>query len=252
MNGAPRHHAWVFTPACAPATLTHRVVTGLSRQHLADVIVELADPWTAAHQGALYLQLWVGGELERFQPPGLEVVLSPHPRHGVVADSKMLGWRRQGGGQDLSAPVASDGLGSARARLVAQPVQAMLGVALPPQDDGRARAANLLGDLGVGGALGGQQQDLGHRLLAVRPVELVNGRLGLGVQLPDPLMRCRAGALGQVRWLATDVLPVAVPSRLSGPLGSRPPASRRSTGCITAGLAGAPASAAVSGRGVPG
>ncbi len=35
---------------CGPS---HRVFTGLSRQHLADVIVELADPWTAAHQGAL-------------------------------------------------------------------------------------------------------------------------------------------------------------------------------------------------------
>jgi hypothetical protein len=43
----------VFTPAWARAALTHRVVTGLSRQHLADLIVELADPWTAAHQSAL-------------------------------------------------------------------------------------------------------------------------------------------------------------------------------------------------------
>jgi DDE superfamily endonuclease/Helix-turn-helix of DDE superfamily endonuclease len=44
----------VFTPAWARAALTHRVFTGLSRQHLADLIVELADPWTAAHQAALH------------------------------------------------------------------------------------------------------------------------------------------------------------------------------------------------------
>ena len=49
----------------------------------------------------------------------------------------------------------------AGAGLVVQPVQAGLGVALSPQDDGRARAANLPGDLGVGDPLGGQQQDLG-------------------------------------------------------------------------------------------
>src|SRR6266581_3141396 len=39
-------------PPWARAALTHPVFTGLSRQHLADLIVELADPWTAAHQGA--------------------------------------------------------------------------------------------------------------------------------------------------------------------------------------------------------
>ena len=73
----------------------------------------------------------------------------------------MLGGRRQGGGQDLGAAVAADGLRPARAGPIAQPVQATLGVALPPQDDGRARAPDLSGDVGVGQALGGQQQDLG-------------------------------------------------------------------------------------------
>jgi hypothetical protein len=43
----------VSTPAWARAALSHPVFTGLSRQHLADLIVELADPWTAAHQSAL-------------------------------------------------------------------------------------------------------------------------------------------------------------------------------------------------------
>jgi hypothetical protein len=45
--------------------------------------------------------------------------------------------------------VASDGLGAARAGLVVQPGQATLGVALSPQDDGRVRAPDLPGDLGV-------------------------------------------------------------------------------------------------------
>ena len=41
-------------PAWARAALSHPVFTGLSQQHLSELIVELADPWTAAHQGALH------------------------------------------------------------------------------------------------------------------------------------------------------------------------------------------------------
>jgi hypothetical protein len=44
----------VFAPAWARAALSRRVFTGLSRQHLADLTVELADPWTAAHQASLH------------------------------------------------------------------------------------------------------------------------------------------------------------------------------------------------------
>jgi hypothetical protein len=43
----------VSTPAWARAALSHPVFTGISRQHLAELIVELADPWTAAHHSAL-------------------------------------------------------------------------------------------------------------------------------------------------------------------------------------------------------
>ena len=46
-------HAWVSTPAWARAALTHPCLTGLPRQHLAELTVELAEPWTAAHQAAL-------------------------------------------------------------------------------------------------------------------------------------------------------------------------------------------------------
>jgi len=102
-------------------------------------------------------------------------VVAPDAGHGVVAtaelggqqpgrpvrDPEVLGWWGEGGGQDLGSPVGADGLGPARARLVAQAVQAGRGVAVPPQDDGRPCAADPMGDLGVGPALGGQQQDLG-------------------------------------------------------------------------------------------
>jgi hypothetical protein len=44
----------VSTPTWARAALSHPVFTGLSRQHLGELIAELADPWTAAHQGALH------------------------------------------------------------------------------------------------------------------------------------------------------------------------------------------------------
>jgi hypothetical protein len=43
----------VSTPAWARSALSHPVFTGLSRQHLADLIAELADPWTAAHESTL-------------------------------------------------------------------------------------------------------------------------------------------------------------------------------------------------------
>jgi hypothetical protein len=44
----------VSTPAWARAALSHPVFTGISRQYLGELIAELADPWTAAHQGALH------------------------------------------------------------------------------------------------------------------------------------------------------------------------------------------------------
>ncbi len=51
--GRTGDHAWVFKPTWARAALTHPVFTGIARQHLADLIAELAGPWTAAHEGAL-------------------------------------------------------------------------------------------------------------------------------------------------------------------------------------------------------
>jgi len=43
----------VSRPTWARAALTHPCFTGISRQHLAELIVELATPWTAAHHSAL-------------------------------------------------------------------------------------------------------------------------------------------------------------------------------------------------------
>jgi DDE superfamily endonuclease/Helix-turn-helix of DDE superfamily endonuclease len=44
----------VFKPTWARTALSHPVFTGISRQHLAELIVELAEPWTAAHESALH------------------------------------------------------------------------------------------------------------------------------------------------------------------------------------------------------
>jgi len=52
-TGRTGDHVWVSTPTWARAALSHPGCTGLSRQHLAELTVELADPWTAAHQGSL-------------------------------------------------------------------------------------------------------------------------------------------------------------------------------------------------------
>jgi hypothetical protein len=43
----------VSKPTWARAALSHPVFTGLSRQHLGELIAELADPWTAAQQSTL-------------------------------------------------------------------------------------------------------------------------------------------------------------------------------------------------------
>jgi hypothetical protein len=41
------------TPTWVRAALSHPCFTGISRQHLGDLIAELADPWTARHEAAL-------------------------------------------------------------------------------------------------------------------------------------------------------------------------------------------------------
>jgi len=105
----------------------------------------------ATQVGDLGLQLWVGGELERVGPPGLEVMLGPHPgdRHaadaqvageragGPVGDAQLLGWRLVGERDDLGAAVAADGAGPSRAGLVVQSGQPVGGIAATPVDHRR-------------------------------------------------------------------------------------------------------------------
>jgi hypothetical protein len=124
------------------------------------------------HVADLGRKLRVGGELERLGLPGLEVVLSPDPGDGAVADPQLsseqpagpmrdaeaLGRWGKRGGQDLSAAVPANRLGAARAGPIGQPIQALAGVPLAPGDHGRPRDAQLLGDGGVADPLGGQQQ----------------------------------------------------------------------------------------------
>jgi hypothetical protein len=68
----------------------------------------------------------------------------------------------EGGGQDLSAPVAAHGLGAAPAGPVGQACgESLTRIAFAPGDHGGSGDLQPLGDLAVGHALGGQQQELG-------------------------------------------------------------------------------------------
>jgi Helix-turn-helix of DDE superfamily endonuclease len=49
----PHDHAGMRPPTWVRAALSHPCFTGISQQHLADLIAELADPWTAQHRAAL-------------------------------------------------------------------------------------------------------------------------------------------------------------------------------------------------------
>jgi hypothetical protein len=49
----PHDHAGMRTPTWVRAALSHPCFTGISRQHLAELIAELADPWAAQHEAAL-------------------------------------------------------------------------------------------------------------------------------------------------------------------------------------------------------
>ncbi len=96
MNRPHGHHAWVFTPAWARAALTHRVFTGLSRQHLADLIVELADPSAAARRGDVFayaaahrVELRIDGIETQVRPPranrpGRRAFVSGKRKHNTI------------------------------------------------------------------------------------------------------------------------------------------------------------------------
>jgi hypothetical protein len=138
------------------------------------------------HVADLGLQLRIGGELERLGLPWLDVVLGPDPGDRAVADTQLAGqqprgpvghaevlrWGGQRRGQDLGPPVTAQSLGAATAGSVGQPPgEPLPHIAVAPGDHGRASDPKPLGDLAVGHALGGQQQDPG-------PLDLHGWRLG--------------------------------------------------------------------------
>jgi hypothetical protein len=120
-------------------------------------------------------QLRVGGDLEGRCPPGLDTVLAPHSGDGVAAHAELAGqqpgrpgrdaqpgrWRAQGELEDLGAPEPPQGLRPTWPGPVGQPLQAAADRAAPAGDDGRSRHPDPQSDLGIGGAVGGQQQDPG-------------------------------------------------------------------------------------------
>jgi hypothetical protein len=70
----------VFKPTWARAALSHPVCTGISRQHLAELITELVGPWVAAHEGALHARR--GRPRQRAQGAG--------PRHRLVLTDRVV------------------------------------------------------------------------------------------------------------------------------------------------------------------
>jgi hypothetical protein len=117
----------------------------------------------------------VGGGLEGPNAPGLDAVLAPDAGDGIAADSEFAGqqpgrpvgdpqpggWWVEGGRQDLGPAEPTDRLWSSRSGSVGEPLQPAADISAAAGDHGRAGDANALGDLGVGGAVGGQEQDAG-------------------------------------------------------------------------------------------
>jgi hypothetical protein len=120
-------------------------------------------------------QFRVGGELERLGSPGLHAILASDPGDAVAADAELAGqqpgrpvgdpqpgrWRVEGDCQDLGPAEPTDRLWSSRPGPVGESVQPAADIPAAAGDHGRAGDADALGDLGVGDALGGQQQDAG-------------------------------------------------------------------------------------------
>jgi hypothetical protein len=119
-------------------------------------------------------QLWVGGELEGRYPPGLHTILTPHSGDGVAAHAELAG--QQPGRPVRDASLAGGGLRvtwrisirRTRRRVRGRPGRGQSGSPSRPRRRYRRRQAmtvgrdtNPLGDLGIGGAVGGQQQDPG-------------------------------------------------------------------------------------------
>ena len=75
-----------------------------------------------------------------------------------MGDAQPDRWRVEGGLEDLGAPEPPHGLGPAGPGPVGQSLQATTRIPAPAGDDGRPRDPDPLSDLGVGGAVGGQQQ----------------------------------------------------------------------------------------------
>jgi hypothetical protein len=114
-------------PTWARAALSHPCFTGLAKQHLGDLIIELADPWAAQHEGALAQRR--GHRRRRAAGAG------PKPRLAfcdrVLATLVML--RFQLPHQALAALFAVDRATITRAVHEVRPLLAARGFAVPGQ-----------------------------------------------------------------------------------------------------------------------
>jgi hypothetical protein len=135
----------------------------------------------ADHVGDLLLQLGVGAELEAARAVGLEVMVLPGSEHrrpahpdpaGDLAAGPVglaLGRPIQGDADDLGDHllVVDPGTTPARGILLQAGHPGSLVAATPEQHRGN-RALELLGDLPIGDAIGGPEDDLGAQDLAMR------------------------------------------------------------------------------------
>jgi hypothetical protein len=122
--------------------------------------------------GDLGHQRRVGAVLEGLDPVGLQARLAPHAADGRGADPDLARQpraapvggarrRRQGGAQDPLAHVAPQASWAAGMRRVSQAGQALFLEPPPPQQHGRDRHSDLVGDVDVGLAGRGAQHDAG-------------------------------------------------------------------------------------------
>lgn len=148
MSG-PHDHAGMRTPTWVRAALSHPCLTGISRQHLGDLVAELADPWTAQHEAALRQRR--GHRRRRAAGAGPKPRLAYCDR--VLVTLVVL--RFQLPHQALAVLVGVDRATVTRAVHEVRPLLAQRGLAVPGQQQPGVRLRTLADVYAYADALGG-------------------------------------------------------------------------------------------------
>src|SRR6266511_3272427 len=91
------------TPTWVRAALSHPCFTGIARQHLGELIAELADPWTAQHQATLAHR-----RDGAFDPGAVRIAVLPG-RGGLLGAELALGFVLRAGPEGEVAGVGGRG-----------------------------------------------------------------------------------------------------------------------------------------------